>query len=213
MSPEEIAARENICKWGRVLYQRGLAPGSSGNLSQRCGDALIVTPTNACLGDLDPARLAKLDLGGHMLDGDAPTKEVPLHLAFYEGRPTARAIVHLHSTYAVALASLADIPANNALPPVTPYAVMRLGPIPVLPYARPGSDAIAAPVRAAAARHTAVLLANHGPVVSGTSFEAAVFASEELEETAKLVLLTRGMTLRHLDEDQIAELDATYRLR
>lgn len=206
----ENALREEICLWGRSLFERGLTPGSSGNLSARVADGFLVTPTGSCLGFLDPARLSRLDGEGRHVSGDAPTKEVPLHLAFYAARPEAGGVVHLHSTYATALSCLADVDPENALPPITPYAIMQLGPVPVLPYAPPGSGEIAEPISLAAKSASAVLLANHGPVVSARTFRAAVMAAEELEETAKLVLVTRGLKVRHLTDEAIAALRKRY---
>jgi ribulose-5-phosphate 4-epimerase/fuculose-1-phosphate aldolase len=213
MTSEEQAAREGLVRWGRSMFERGLTPGSSGNLSVRLVDGFLFTPTNSCLGFLDASRLSKLDANGMHVAGDPPTKELPLHFAFYETRPSARAVVHLHSTYATALSCLADIDPDDAIPPITPYVVMRVGKLPVVPYTRPGSADVAPLIRAKAAEHPAILLGNHGPVVAGTSLEAAVFATEELEETAKLVLLTRGMAIRHLAAAEIADLEATFKLR
>ena len=204
--PDEGALRQEICIFARSMFERGLTAGSSGNLSARLADGFLVTPTGSSLGFLDPARLSKLDRSGNHVAGDPPTKEVPLHLAFYEAASEVGGVVHLHSTYATALSCLADIDPKSALDPITPYAIMQLGPVPVLPYARPGSQAIAEPIKIAARTATAVLLANHGPVVSGKTFRSAVMAAEELEETAKLMLLLRGMKVRHLSEQAIAEL-------
>jgi ribulose-5-phosphate 4-epimerase/fuculose-1-phosphate aldolase len=206
MANGEDALREEMCRFGRSMFERGLTAGSSGNLSARLPDGYLVTPTGSCLGFLDAERLSKLDAEGRHVSGDPPTKEVPLHLAFYQGRPGTGGVVHLHSTFATALSCLADVDAANALAPITPYAVMQLGEVPVLPYAAPGSVALGRGVRRAAETHSAVLLANHGPVVSGRSFRAAVFAAEELEETAKLIMLTRGADLRLLSAVAIAEL-------
>lgn len=211
MNPEERGLREEICLWGRSMFERGLTPGSSGNLSAKLPDGYLVTPTGSCLGFLDPAKLSKLDVAGNHVAGDPPTKEVPLHLAFYEERPQAGGVVHLHSTYATALSCLEGIDPANALRPITPYAVMQLGPVPVLPYARPGSTGVGDLVRGAAAGHAAVLLANHGPVVSAPTFRAAVFAAEELEETARLIVLMQGLQVRELSTDAIAELVRIYR--
>lgn len=209
----EAELREDICLWGRSLFERGLTPGSSGNLSVRLPDGgFLATPTNACLGRLSPERLSRLDAFGHHLDGEAPTKEVPLHMAFYAARSQAGAVVHLHSTYATALSCLRDVDPANVLPPVTPYAVMRLGRLPLLPYAAPGSD-MGPMVREAAKDHVAVLLANHGPVVSGSTLEAAIYAAEELEETAKLVFVLQGQPVRHLTPEQVAALEARFDLR
>ena len=210
----EARLRNDMCRWGQSMFARGLTPGSSGNLSARLDDGtFLVTPTNSCLGFLDPARLSKITADGRLLLGDPPTKEIPLHMAFYEARPTARGVVHLHSTYATILSCLADVDPDDAIPPITPYVVMRVGRVPVLRYTHPGSSATKELVAAKAADHAAILLANHGPVVAGTSFEAAVFAMEELEETAKLAVLTRGLTVRHLAPERIAELDQLFRLK
>jgi 3-dehydro-4-phosphotetronate decarboxylase len=212
-SDEERAAREGLVRWGRSLFERGLTPGSSGNMSVKLGDGFLVTPTNSCLGFLDAGRLSKLDLDGRHVAGDAPTKELPLHRAFYEARPSARAVVHLHATYSTALSCLADVDPEDAVPPITPYVVMRVGRVPVVPYTRPGSAEVVPLIHAKAPAHPAILLGNHGPVVAGASLEAAVFAMEELEETAKLVLMTRGMAVRHLGSAEIAELEATFKLK
>jgi ribulose-5-phosphate 4-epimerase/fuculose-1-phosphate aldolase len=210
---DEADLRERMVKWGRSLFERGFTVGSSGNISVRCGDGFLVTPTNSCMGFLDAARITKLDAGWNLVSGDAPTKEVPLHRAFYEGRPQTGAVVHLHSTFATALSCLADVDPEDAIAPITPYVVMRVGRVPVLPYTMPGSADVAPLVRARAADHAAILLANHGPVVVGTSLESAVFAAEELEETARLLVLTRGLDVRHLDSAQIAALNARFKLK
>src|SRR5215471_19360434 len=210
MTEEQL--RQAIVRWGRSLFDRGLTAGSSGNISVKHNDFYLMTPTNSCLGFLDPARLAKLTLGGGLISGDPPTKELPLHVAFYETRPSARAVVHLHSTYSTALSCLSDTDPDDAVPPITPYVVMRVGRVPVVPYTRPGSSDVSVYIRAKAGNHAAILLGNHGPVVAGSSLEAAVFAMEELEETAKLVLLTRGLPVRRLDQDQIRDLNARFNL-
>jgi ribulose-5-phosphate 4-epimerase/fuculose-1-phosphate aldolase len=165
-----------------------------------------MTPTNSCLGFLEPSRLSKLDPGGRHLSGDRPTKEIPLHLSFYEARPQAMAIVHLHSTYATALSCRSDIDPENVLPPLTPYVLMRAGRVPMLPYTQPGSADIRPHILQHAPRHAAVLLANHGPVVSGESLEAAVYAAEEIEEAAKLTFILAGHRVRHLAEEEVERL-------
>ena len=210
---DEAGLREAMARWARSLFERGFTVGSSGNISVRCGDGFLVTPTNSCMGFLDTGRTTKLDADWNPVSGDAPTKEVPLHRAFYEGRAHAQAVVHLHSTFATALSCLADIDPEDAVAPITPYVVMRVGRVPVLPYTMPGSPDVEALVRARAADHAAILLANHGPVVVGPSLESAVFAAEELEETAKLLVLTRGLAVRHLDPAEIAALDARFKLK
>ncbi|MDF3809796.1 aldolase [Rhodopseudomonas sp. BAL398] len=205
--------RDDICRLGRSLFERGLTPGSSGNISVRCEDGgWLVTPTNASLGALDPAKLSRLGADGGLLSGDAPTKEVPLHSAIYQTRDSARAVVHLHSTHAVALSMLPEIDPRAALPPLTPYYLMKCGATALVPYFRPGDPAVAAAIRGLAGRYSSVLLANHGPVVAGASLEAAVFAIEELEETAKLYLLLRGLNPRFLSPAQVADLSKTFGL-
>jgi 3-dehydro-4-phosphotetronate decarboxylase len=200
----EAALREAIVRFGRSMFERGLTFGSSGNISARLDDGWLMTPTNVALDRLDPARLSKLDAEGKLLSGDAPTKESFLHIAMYRER-AAKAVVHLHSTYSVAVSCLADVDAADVLPPVTAYYVMRVGALPLVPYHPPGDPALAEAVRRLAGRHHAVLLANHGPVVAGDSLDAAVNAIEELEETAKLFLLLRQERTRFLTPEQVAE--------
>ncbi|MDX0604659.1 aldolase [Sinorhizobium medicae] len=205
--------REEICRYGRSLFERGLTPGSSGNISMRLDDGgWLVTPTNASLGFLDPGRISRLDAGGRLVSGDKPTKEIPLHSALYESRGSARVIVHLHSTHAVALTMLPEIDPRAALPPMTPYYLMRAGETALVPYYRPGDPAVADAIRGLAGKYSSVLLANHGPVVAGDSLEAAVFATEELEETAKLYLLLRNLNPRYLSPQQVLDLASTFKL-
>ena len=202
----ETTLREQISLYGKSLFDRGLTIGSSGNISVRVDDGWLMTPTNACLGRLDPAAISKLDTGGNHVSGDAPTKEGFLHRAVYGERPDAGAIVHLHSTHSVAVSCLPDIDPRDVLPPLTAYYVMRVGTLPLVPYYPPGDMTLADAVRGLAGRHSAVLLANHGPVVAGKNLEAALYATEELEETAKLHLLLHGRNPRCLTQDQVAEL-------
>ncbi|MGM4893922.1 3-oxo-tetronate 4-phosphate decarboxylase [Tardiphaga sp. 839_C3_N1_4] len=205
--------REEICRLGRSLFDRGLTPGSSGNISVRCDDGgWLVSPTNASLGSLDPARLSRLDSNGRLMSGDPPTKEVPLHTALYETRSAARAVVHLHSTHSVAVSMLPEIDPRAVLPPMTPYYLMKCGATALVPYYRPGDPAVADAIKGLAGKYSSVLLANHGPVVSGDTLEAAVYAIEELEETAKLYLLLRGLNPRHLTPAQVKDLVATFGL-
>ncbi len=209
----ESRLRERICLYGRSLFERGLTPGSSGNISVRLDDGgWLVTPTNASLGFLDPARISQLDSSGRLLSGDAPTKEIPLHGALYETRRSARAIVHLHCAHCVALSMLPEIDPRAALPPLTPYYVMRCGATALLPYYRPGDAAVADAIRGLAGQYSCVLLSNHGPVVAGDTLEAAVFATEELEETAKLYLMLRGMNPRMLTPEQVADLVSIFQI-
>ena len=188
------------------MFERGLTFGSSGNISVRLDDGWLMTPTGTSMGELDPARLSRLDAEGRLVSGDAPTKESFLHLAMYGQRPSAGAVVHLHSTHSVAVSCLADVNPANVLPPITAYYVMRIGTLPLVPYYPPGDLDLARAVREMASDHHAVLLANHGPVVAGTSLEDAVYATEELEETARLFLMLRSMNTRFLTPAQVEAL-------
>lgn len=206
----ETRLREEIVRHGESLFARGYGCGASGNISVVLDDGILVTPTNSCLGRLDPARIAKLGPDGTHLSGDPPSKEAFLHQAMYGARADARAIVHLHSTCSVAVSILADVDPADVLPPLTAYYVMRVGRLPLVPYYRPGDRALAVAVREFAHTHHAVLLANHGPVVAGKALDAAVYAAEELEETAKLHLLLRGAPVRALTDDQVADLKEAF---
>ena len=210
MSMTETAAREAICRLGHSLFARGLSFGSSGNISQRLDDGWLMTPTNVSMGDLDPARLSKLDENLVHIGGDKPTKESFLHRVMYDGRPDAGAVVHLHSTHSVAVSCMADIDPDDVLPPITAYYVMRVGRLPLVPYFPPGDSRLAEAVRPLVGKHHAVLLANHGPVVAGTSLAAAAGAIEELEETARLFLLLQGHRTRPLTPAQVDELRAKF---
>tara|TARA_R110002049_G_scaffold222441_3_gene394110 strand:+ start:933 stop:1580 length:648 start_codon:yes stop_codon:yes gene_type:complete len=203
----EADLRELICTLAKSLYDRGLTGGSSGNISARTGDGgLLVTPTGSSFGRLDPARLSLFDSTGAHVGGDKPTKEMPLHSAFYETRSTAGAVVHLHSCHAVALSMLDGVDPDNFLPPLTPYAIMKLGKVKLLPVFLPGDPAMGDAVRGLAGKRSAVMLANHGPVVAGRDVEAACYAIEELEDTARLALLTHGLPRRPLSDAQINDI-------
>jgi ribulose-5-phosphate 4-epimerase/fuculose-1-phosphate aldolase len=206
----EDALREQIAVIGRSLYDRGLAHGSAGNISVKLADGWLMTPTNSCLGRLDPARISRLDAAGKLLSGDAPSKETFLHIAMYEERAKCGAVVHLHSAHAVAVSCLADVDPGDVFPPITAYAVMQVGKLALVPYFPPGDPTLADAVRKLAGRHHAVLLANHGPVVAGTTLDAAVNAIEELEQTARLVLLLRGQSVRTLTPEQLADLNRRF---
>ena len=199
--------RERICACGASLFRRGLTFGSTGNISVALPDGgWLMTPTNASLGELDPALLSKIDPDGRLVDGDKPTKEAFLHRVMYAQRPTCEAVVHLHSTHSVAVSCLHGINEHDCLPPITAYYVMRVGRLPLVPYHPPGDEALALAVEKLAGSHHAVLLANHGPVVAGASLETAMYAIEELEETAKLFLLLRGSQIQPLTPEQAGEL-------
>ncbi len=204
----ETRLRESICDFARSIFERGLTGGASGNISARTADGgLLVTPTGSSFGRLDPARLSRFDATGRLVDGDKPTKEMPLHSAFYETRgDRAGAVVHLHATHSVALSILPDSDPESLLPPLTAYSIMRLGRVQLLPYFRPGDPAMGDAVRSLVGKRSAVVLANHGPVVAGRDLEAAVYAIEELEETARLALLTRGANPVGLTTAQIRDL-------
>lgn len=199
--------RDAIVATGASLFNRGLTHGSTGNISVRLDDGgWLMTPTGSSLGTLDPKRLSRLDAQGHLIAGDAATKEAFLHTTMYAQRPRAGAVVHLHSTHSVAVSCIHGIDHGDCLPPITAYYVMRVGTLPIVPYFPPGDAALAEAVGKLAGKHHAVLLANHGPVVAGTNLAAATDAIEELEETAKLFLMLRTETLRPLTHDQTAEL-------
>ena len=206
----EHALRDQICELGRSMFERGLTHGSTGNISARCDDGWLLTPTGASLGKLDPARLSKLDWNGKLIAGDQPSKESFLHLAMYQERERNQAVVHLHSTHSVAVSVLEDIDPADVLPPLTAYYLMRIGSLPLVPYFAPGDMQLAAAVRGFAGRHHAMLLANHGPVVAGSSLAAAADAVEELEATARLYLLLQGRRLRLLKPEQIADIRTRY---
>ena len=207
---KEDVLREQIATIGKSLYDRGLARGSAGNISVRLADGWFMTPTNSCLGRLDPARISRLDANGKLLSGDPPSKETFLHIAMYQERAVAGAVVHLHSVHAVAVSCLTDVNPDDVFPPVTAYAIMQVGRLALVPYFPPGDQTLADAVRKLAGRHHAVLLANHGPVVAGKTLEAAVNAIEELEQTAKLMLLLHGRSVRALTAEQVAELNRRF---
>ncbi len=208
MSEREL--REQMVEHGRSLFERGLTAGSSGNISVRLPDGMLITPTNSCLGRLDPEEISRLDSSGNLLQGKAPSKEVFMHAAYYRSRGAETAVVHLHSTWSVAVSCLSDLDPTNVLPPITAYFVMRVGQLPLVPYFAPGdmqlADAIEQVVKAA----RGALLANHGPVIGGRDLDTAVNAIEELEETAKLYLMLRDLPTRYLSDAQVIELQRKF---
>ena len=204
------ALREQICLLAKSIFDRGLTGGTTGNISARTEDGgLLVSPTGTSFGRLDPARLSHFDAKGTLIGGDPPTKEMPLHVAFYDTRSTAGAVVHLHSCHSVAWSMMPDVDTDNFLPPLTPYSIMKLGRVKLLPFYRPGDPAMGDAVRGLAGKRSAVMLANHGPVVAGKDVEAACNAIEELEYTARLAMLMRGIPSRMLSPAQVSEL-VTY---
>ena len=204
--------REQLCDFGLSLYSRGFTHGSTGNLSVRLPDGnLLVTPTGSSLGRLTPEGLSVIKQNGELISGPKPTKEVPLHQALYSTRgERAGAVVHLHSCYATALSLLPDQNEKDWLPHLTPYGIMQLGQVRLLPYFIPGSPEIGSAIKGLAGKHSAIMLANHGPVVSAKTLEAAVYASEELEATSKLAYLTRALEPNALSPEQVNELVSTY---
>ena len=200
----ETKLRETICLLAKSMFDRGLTGGSTGNISARTEDGgLLVSPTGTSFGRLDPARLSRFDADGNFVSGDQPTKEMPLHCAFYDTRSTAGAVVHLHSCHSVALSMMPDVDPHNFLPPMTPYSIMKLGKVTLLPFFMPGDPAMGDAVRGLAGKRSAVMLANHGPVVAGKDIEAACNAIEELEDTAKLAIMMRGYRAKMLTPEQV----------
>lgn len=207
---DETRVRDDIARLSRSLFERGFSVGSAGNISAAVDDGILMTPTNSSLGSIDPGRISKLSRDGKHISGDRPSKEVFLHNAFYETRPQTGAVVHLHSTYATALSCLSDVDPENCIPPLTPYVVMRVGQVRLVPYVRPGDERAGDLIRDLKGQHAAVLLANHGPVVTGKDLTSAVYAAEELEETAKLLVLLRGAPVRLLSQANVDELKAVF---
>lgn len=200
---EETRLRDEIVEVGSSLFDRLFTFGSTGNISARLSNGdLLMTPTNASLGKLDPARLSKFSAEGVHIGGDKPTKEAFLHQCMYCERQGAGAVVHLHSTHAVAVSILDGLNPDDLLPPLTAYYIMRVGRLPLVPYFPPGDVALAEAVGLKARDSHAVLLANHGPVVAGKTLRDAQYATEELEETAKLFLMLRGSAIRPLTDAQ-----------
>lgn len=202
----ENTLREQMCLLAKSLFDRGLTHGSTGNISARTEDGgLLVSPTGTSFGRLDPGRLSRFDAKGVLISGDPPTKEMPLHTAFYETRGSAGAVVHLHACHSVAWSMMPDADEDDFLPPLTPYAVMQLGKVKLLPFFLPGDPAMGEAVRGLAGKRSAVMLANHGPVVAGKDVAAACNAIEELEETARLAMMLRGVNARALTGDQVRQ--------
>ena len=207
---KESQLREEIATLAKSMFERGLTHGSTGNISAKLDDGWLLTPTGSSFGRIDPARISRLDWSGKLLAGDPPSKEAFLHLGMYQERAQNAAVVHLHSVHSVAVSVLEEVDPRNVLPPLTAYYVMRIGALPLVPYYAPGDMALADAVRAHAGRRHAVLLANHGPVVAGSSLAAAADAVEELEATAKLYLLLRGQRVRALTSEQVADLQRRF---
>ncbi len=211
MTEHETELRHQMVRLCKSLFDRGFSVGSAGNVSAKLPDGILMTPTNSTLGSLEADRISKVDASGKHVSGDRPSKEVFLHQAFYETRPQAGAVVHLHSTWATALSCLADTDPDDCIPPLTPYVVMRVGRVKLLPYVKPGDPKMGDMIRDLNGGFSAALLANHGPVVSGKDLFSAVCAAEELEETAKLLIALEGRKTRLLTPDQVTELNNTFK--
>lgn len=209
----ESEARESIVYLARTIFERGLTPGSSANMSVRIAGGFIITPTNSCFGFLKAHELSRLDAQGRHVDGPKPSKEFVLHKAMYDKRPKDRAIVHLHSTYATLVSCFSGLDPKDAVLPLTPYLLMRLGRIAAIPYFPPGDARLADALAEVAACHAGVLMENHGPIVSADSPEGAVYSMEELEESCKLMALSRSQEVRPFSAEQIRELAEKYGTR
>jgi ribulose-5-phosphate 4-epimerase/fuculose-1-phosphate aldolase len=199
-------AGDALIATARSLHSRSLTHGSTGNLSVRTSSGILVTPTGGSLGTVVKDELSLIDLDGRHRDGPRPSKEAFLHAAILRARPGANAVVHTHSTHAAAVSCLAELNDDDALPPLTAYFAMRVGRLPVLPYFAPGDHGLGAVAEERARQNHALLLRNHGPIVAGATLLSALDALEELEETAKLFLLLRGMPTRPLSEPERAML-------
>lgn len=212
---QESTLREEIARIGKSLFERGYATGTAGNISARLDDGWLITPTDACLGDLDPARIAKVSAAGEWVAGDKPSKTLALHRAVYDHQPDMHAVVHTHSTHLVALTLAGVWRADDVLPPITPYYVMKVGHVPLILYCRPGDPQVAERVRELAGSVRGVLLERLGPVVWHRSLREASAMLEELEETARLVLMmqAQGKTVEPLSAEQIDELRSTFGAR
>lgn len=212
MSEKQL--REDMVRYARSMFERGYSSGGAGNISLKLPDGnILATPTNSSFGDLDADELSKVSMQGELLSGQKASKEVLMHLAMYRQHPHCGGIVHLHSPWLTALSCLPGIDPENALPPITPYYVMRVGKLPVVPYIRPGSPIIAEHVEKLAAEHNAILLANHGPIISGKTIREAVFNAEELEETAKLYFMLKPFGMNTLTQENVEELNATFNMK
>lgn len=203
----EQQARQQLIDIASSLFQRGYATGSAGNISLLLDDnTILATPTGSCLGRLQPNDLSKLTLSGEFISGNKPSKEVKFHLGLYKNNPKCKAVIHLHSLYLTALSCLQDLNHQNAIKPFTPYVVMRMGNVPVVPYYKPGDIRIANDLAELALNHQAFLLANHGAVTIGENLQEATNNYEELEETAKLIFILKDQKINYLTEDEINEL-------
>lgn len=209
MAYSDTQGRDELMKYGKSLFERRLTSGASANISVRTESGFLISPTNSCIGFLDRQTLSQLDGSGEWIAGDKPSKEFALHKAFYDQRPEANAVIHLHSTYATALSCL-DLPEESLFPPLTPYLIIRLGQVAIVPYFAPGDDQLAHAIREKAANSTGVLMANHGPIVCGKDFATTMYAIEEMEESAKITLLLNSLTTRQISVQDVRDLMIRY---
>ncbi|AWB65861.1 aldolase [Saccharobesus litoralis] len=207
---DTASAKQKLMAFAESIFNRGLTAGASANMSIKTDTGWVITPTNSCFGFLDADRLSVLDQQGNLISGDKPSKEFLLHKAFYDQRPDDTCVLHLHSTYATALSCLPCANTSDAVPSYTPYLTMRLGAIALVPYFAPGDVALADAVYEVAANHPGVIMANHGPIVSGKTVESCVFGMEELEESCKLAFKLKGHQANLLSKDNIADLKAKF---
>ncbi|MGF6753424.1 aldolase [Paraburkholderia sp. GAS42] len=211
-SSNDAKLREEICDVGASLYARGYTVGSAGNISARLDDGWLITPTDACLGRLDPADIAKVDLDGNAISGGRPSKTLALHRGIYARNADTRGIVHTHSTHLVALTLAGVWSEADVLPPITPYYVMKVGHVPLIRYRRPGDPQVAEQIAALADKVRGVLIERLGPVVWERSVSQASYALEELEETARLWLMSNPRPAP-LDEASLEELRTVFGAR
>ena len=205
----EQQAKTEMQRYGRSMFERGLTGGASANISVRTATGFIISPTNSCIGFLELHELSVLDKEGNWLSGEKPSKEFALHKAFYDQRPQDHAVVHLHSTYATALSCL-DVAETELLPPLTPYLYIRLGHVARVPYFSPGDQELADAVQAVTASTAGVLMENHGPIVSAATLASAMYAIEELEESAKLTIILKNQQCRDIPSQKVNELLVKY---
>lgn len=191
--------REDLVLAARAVKERGLSHGTTGNVSVRVDDRVVITPTACDLATVRPEELAVVDLDGQPLNEVVPSKEAFLHLAVYRNRPGAGAIVHTHSLHATAVACLADLDVRDALPALTAYYAMRVEALPVVEYCAPGDRRLADLAGTVARSNAAMLLRNHGPVVAAASVRAALDVAEEIEQTAQLYLMLQHRSVAALD--------------
>lgn len=212
ISSSEMTIRQQLVHLAKSMFDRGLSSGGAGNLSVRLeAGYFLATPTNSSFGTLDPLTLSKVDHTGTTVAGERASKEILMHLAYYAKRPDVGAVVHLHSPYLTAYSCLDNLNTHDCLPPITPYFVMRVGQLPLVPYIRPGSEKIAEAVSALAEKHQAILLANHGPIIVGKTLLEAVYNAEELEETAKLYFILKSHPHKTLTPQDIEELHSVFK--